>query len=103
MRVISRYDKHKGDKHERWCQNKSKKADIQQHQLTYPRIRPMRVAAQRGREVMCIMEYQEAEWLDSDECSLEGLEIQAEETAVSGTRYYFLKIAQQSGSERLIP
>ena len=85
MRVISRYDKHKGDKHERWCQNKSKKADTQQHQLTYPRIRPMRVAAQRGREVMCIMEYQEAEWLDSYECSLEGLEIQAEETAVSGT------------------
>ena len=37
------------------------------------------------REVMCIMEYQEAEWLDFDQCSLEGLEIPAEETVVSGT------------------
>ena len=45
----------------------------------------MRVAAQRRREVMCIMEYQEAKWLDFDECSLEGLEIPTEETAVSGT------------------
>ena len=43
----------------------------------------MRVAVQRGREVMCIMEY--LEWLDFDECDFEALEIPAEETEVSGT------------------
>ena len=62
----------------------------------------MRVAAQtRGREVMCIMEYQEAKWLDFDECSLEGLEIPAEETVVSGTPI-LLPEDRPAGSERLI-
>ena len=44
----------------------------------------MRVAAKRGREVMCIMEYQETEWLSLDECELDGLDI-PEGNASSGT------------------
>ena len=47
-----------GVKHERSCQNRSKKTNTHQ-QLSFPRVRPVRVAAKRGREVMCIMEYQE--------------------------------------------
>ena len=70
-------------KHERWYLNRSKKTNTQQ-QLSFPRVRPVRVAAKRGREVMCIMEYQEAEWLSLGECELDGLDI-PEGNASSGT------------------
>ena len=70
-------------KHERWCVNRSKKTNTQQ-QLSFPRVKPVRVAAKRGREVMSIMEYQEAEWLSLDECELDGLDI-PEGNASSGT------------------
>ena len=49
------------------------------------KVRPVRIAARRGRELMCVMEIQESEWQDIDDVDTTDIDIPEEIFPVSGT------------------
>ena len=49
------------------------------------KVRPVRIAARRGREFMCVMEIQESEWQDIDDVDTTDIDIPEEIFPASGT------------------
>ena len=49
------------------------------------KVRPVRIAARRGRELMCVMEIQESEWQDIDDVDTSDIDIPEEIFPASGT------------------
>ena len=56
------------NKHRRHCKKPSSNQEIAEQQI---RVRPIRVAARRQRELLCVMEMQELEWHDIDDVDVD--------------------------------
>ena len=49
------------------------------------KVRPVRIVARRGRELMCVLEMQESEWQDIDDVDSTDIDIPVEILPASGT------------------
>ena len=63
----------------------AKNAQRTEQRGNFFKVRPTRIAAKRGQEVLCALHLQELEWLDMDDVDIDGYDIPEETRPKSGT------------------